>query len=142
MRACVRRCVVRVCVCASSTGFSSILRTLTLTLTLTLTPNPNGFSSISVLLASPTFRVQRWPLCTLEGLLRALARRMALATGTVAPWRPRVAVCFTGFVRNHTRLARDIDRILGDATYHAFVVAPLQHFELDAVRVRIPSACS
>ena len=67
---------------------------------------------------------------------------MALATGTVAPSRPRVAVCFTGFVRNHTRLARDIDRILGGATYHAFVVAPLQHFELDAVRVHIPSACS
>ena len=70
------------------------------------------------------------------------SRRMALATGSVAPRRPRVAVCFTGFVRNHTRLARDIDRILGGATYHAFVVAPLQHFELDAVRVRIPSACS
>ena len=71
------------------------------------------------------------------------SRRMALATGSVAPRRPRVAVCFTGFVRNHTRLARDIDRILGDATYHAFVVAPLQHFELDAVRVvHIPSACS
>ena len=55
-----------------------------------------------------------------------------MATGTVAASRPRVAVCFTGFVRNHTSLARDVDRILGDATYHAFVVAPLQHFELDA----------
>ena len=67
---------------------------------------------------------------------------MALATGTVAPSRPRVAVCFTGFVRNHTRLARDIDRILGDATYHAFVVAPLQHFELDAVRTYTVRECS
>ena len=41
-------------------------------------------------------------------------------------------MCFTGFVRNSTGLARNIDRIFGDATYHAFVVAPLEHFELDA----------
>ena len=44
---------------------------------------------------------------------------------------PRVAVCFTGFVRNHTSFAVDINRLLGDAVYHAFVVAPAEHFELD-----------
>ena len=58
--------------------------------------------------------------------------RMGTTRASAGPSQPRVAVCFTGFVRNHTSLARDIDRILGDATYHAFIVAPLQHFELDA----------
>ena len=61
------------------------------------------------------------------------SRASRMPTGTAAATsRPRVAVCFTGFVRNSTGLARNIDRIFGDATYHAFVVAPLEHFELDA----------
>ena len=63
----------------------------------------------------------------------ARSRASRMPTGTAAATsRPRVAVCFTGFVRNSTGLARNIDRIFGDATYHAFVVAPLEHFELDA----------
>ena len=63
----------------------------------------------------------------------ARSRASRMPTGTAAATsRPRVAVCFTGFLRNSTGLARNIDRIFGDATYHAFVVAPLEHFELDA----------
>tara|TARA_B110001452_G_scaffold266504_1_gene273561 strand:+ start:1084 stop:2256 length:1173 start_codon:yes stop_codon:yes gene_type:complete len=44
--------------------------------------------------------------------------------------RPRVAVCFSGFVRNNS-LDRSIVELWGPADYDAFVVAPLQHFELD-----------